>query len=355
MRPASAAVLAASVALSLVIGVREPARGHTTATGIAVVTAQGVEVRYRLTVVLAELPMSAAPDLAAASEGDAAAVERVVATLRQKVHVKVDDAPCRPGRALLSGSRLGDTRLALEIEFHCPRAPGQLTIRDDWFDLFGEHYRTLARIDGPSGVREVAFLPDAREASIDLGRASLTPQGGFFWLGLEHILTGYDHLLFLAALLLGGGGVSVLLKIVTGFTLAHSVALAASVLGLVTVPSRLVEPAIAASIVWVAGENVWRPPARAHRWVVSFGFGLIHGLGFASALTPLTLPPKALALALVGFNVGVEVGQALVILVVLPLGLWLGNRSWQPCLVRALSVMVAIVGAVWFVDRVFFV
>src|SRR5262249_1054413 len=140
MRPASAAALAASVALSLVIGVREPARGHTTATGIAVVTAQGVEVRYRLTVVLAEVPVSAAPGLAAASEGEAAAVERVVATLRQKVQVKVDDAPCRPGRALLSGSRLGDTRLALEIEFHCPRAPGQLAIRDDWFDLFGEHY-----------------------------------------------------------------------------------------------------------------------------------------------------------------------------------------------------------------------
>ena len=355
MRRLCVAAVAASIALGLTVGEPRTAGGHTTATGIAEVTARGAELRYRLTLVLAELPPSAARDLAAAGDGDSAAVERVAAALRDKVQVKVDDAACRPGRALLRGSRLGDSRMTVDIEFHCPTAPGRLAIRDDWFDLFGEHYRTLARIDGPSGVREMAFLPDAREVRIDLGQASLTPQGGFFWLGVEHILTGYDHLLFLAALLLGGGGIAALLKIVTGFTVAHSVTLAASVLGLITVPSRIVEPAIAASIVWVAVENVWLARARAHRWLVSFAFGLVHGLGFASALTPLALPPKSLALALIGFNVGVEAGQALVIVFALPLGFWLHRRSWEPRLVRGLSVAVAVVGAVWFVQRLLIV
>ncbi len=126
-------------------------------------------------------------------------------------------------------------------------------------------------------------------------------------------------------------------------------------LGLVTVPSRVVEPAIAASIVWVAVENAWFGRARASRWLVSFAFGLVHGLGFASVLGALTLPPRNLALALLGFNVGVEAGQILVIALAVPLALWAQRRPWEPRLARGLSVVVAVVGAVWFVERLFFV
>jgi hypothetical protein len=194
-------VFAVPVAVWLAV-VAGPAGAHTTSSGLAELTVTGADLRYRLTLVLVELPAEATPSLAAAGDGQAVAVEQVVKALREKVRVKTDDEACRPGRASLRGSRLGDTRMTLEIEFHCPRAPGRLVIRDDWFDLFGDHYRTLARIDGPHGVREVAFLPDAREARLDLGRVSMAPLG-FFWLGVEHILTGYDHLLFLAALLLG--------------------------------------------------------------------------------------------------------------------------------------------------------
>ena len=355
MRPASAAVLAASVALSLVIGVREPARGHTTATGIAVVTAQGVEVRYRLTVVLAELPMSAAPDLAAASEGDAAAVERVVATLRQKVHVKVDDAPCRPGRALLSGSRLGDTRLALEIEFHCPRAPGQLAIRDDWFDLFGEHYRTLARIDGPSGVREVAFLPDAREASIDLGRASLTPQGGFFWLGLEHILTGYDHLLFLLCLVVPLRGWRQVVSVISVFTVAHSFTLLGSAFHLAPSGSwfpPFVETAIAASIVYMALENIVGVELE-RRVLITALFGLVHGFGFSYGLSEnFQFAGTHLLVSLFAFNVGIELGQLLVLALMLPALALLRRHVLRGRVgIIILSALVAHTAWHWMTDR----
>jgi hypothetical protein len=348
---ARAVALAASTAVWLVT---VPAEAHTMATGLAELTVADADVRYRLTVVLSELPAEAARSLAAAGDGQVAALEQAVTALREKVGVKIDGAACRPGRASLRGSRLGDTRMTLEIDWHCPKSPGRLEIRDDWFDLFGEHYRTLARIDGPHGVQEVAFLPDRREARIDLGPASVASHG-FFRLGVEHILTGYDHLLFLAALLLGGGGALTLLKIVTGFTLAHSLSLAASVLGLVTIPSRVVEPVIAASIVWVALENAWLGRAPARRWLVSFAFGLVHGLGFASALGPLALPAGSLVLALLGFNVGVEAGQILVIALAIPIGLWTRRQPWEPRLARGLSAAVAIIGAIWFVERLFFV
>lgn len=349
----ASAVLAA-VAFG-VVGGAAPAAGHTTSMGLADVRVSGTAVTYRLTLVLTELPEAMARTLAAAVDGREAEVVRTVTALREKVHARAGDAACAPGRARLQGSRLGDARVTLELEFACPRAPARLALRDDWADLFGEHYRTLARVEGPGGVvREAAFLPDAREATFELGAGASSAAGSFMWLGVEHILTGYDHLLFLAALLLGGGGLGGLLKIVTAFTLAHSTTLALAVLGVATVPARIVEPVIAASIAWVAIENVWLGRALARRWLVSFAFGLVHGFGFASALTPLALPRWDLALALVGFNVGVEMGQAAVIVAVLPLGLVLRRHPWRPRLVLGSSLALALVGAVWFVQRLFF-
>ena len=173
----------------------------------------------------------------------------------------------------------------------------------------------------------------------------------FFWLGVEHIVTGYDHLLFLAALLLRGGRFLTLAKLVTAFTLAHSLTLALAVLGLVTVPDRLVEAIIAASITWVALENLALRHVPSRRWVVSFLFGLVHGFGFASALRPLALPPWHLTLALLGFNLGVEAAQGIVIAALLPLLAWLSHCPWQPRFVRVTSVVLAIIGLIWFVQR----
>jgi hypothetical protein len=327
---------------------------HTTATGLAVVTVADATVTYRLTVVLAELPEAPARLLASAADGDRASVERVGEALRTRIGVDAGDAPCRPGRASIQGSRLGDGRATLEAIFRCPAAPARLTLRDNWSDLFGEHYRTLARIEGPGGSRELAFLPDVREATIELAAGRGGPHGSFLRLGVEHILTGYDHLLFLAALLVRGGGLWALLRIVTAFTLAHSVTLALAVLGLVTIPAGVVEPAIAASIVWVALGNVFFRGAPSRRWLVSFVFGLVHGFGFAAALGGLALPPWSLAMALLGFNLGVEAGQGLVIAALLPLLLWMRPRPWEPRVARAISVGLALVGAAWLVERLLF-
>jgi len=330
-----------------------PAQAHTTSTGLATLTVDGRTLTYRLLLVPAELPEEPRRLFATAAEGDRASAEKVVAILRDRLTIRAGEQPCRPGRAVVQGSGVGDGRLSLELSLDCPDA-GQLHIRDDWADVFGNHHQTLARIESPGDIREIAFLSDAREAVVPLGASVPSGRLGFFRLGIEHILTGYDHLLFLAALLLGGGGALTLLKIVTAFTLAHSLTLALATLGLVHVSARLIEPLIAASIVWVAIENVIRGDRAARRWIVSFAFGLIHGLGFAEALQPLALPPWPLARALLGFNLGVETGQALVIALTIPIALWARRASWQARAARIASLAVALVGTLWLVERVFF-
>jgi hydrogenase/urease accessory protein HupE len=340
------------VALAGVL-VAATAHAHTISTALAVLALDGATVTYRLTFVVTELSGAPREAFAAAERGDPAAAARAVELLRDTISVRSEAGPCAAGRASVQGSTLGDSRLTLMLSYHCSRPPARLSIRDDSFDVFGEHHQTLARVETPAGVREAAFSPGAREVSIDLGAAPRRTLA-FVRLGVEHILTGWDHLLFLAALLLGGGGAVALLKIVTAFTIAHSVSLAAAVLGLVHVPERVIESVIAASIAWVAIENVVRRALPVRRWVTSFVFGLVHGLGFASALTPLALPTWGLAGALVGFNVGVEAGQAVVIALVLPASLWLRGREVEPRLRRGLSIGVAAIGSAWFVWRLFF-
>lgn len=326
---------------------------HSTSTGLATLIVEGHALTYRLLLVPAELPEDPRRLFLAAAEGDRPSAEQVVAILRELVTVRADGRPCRPGRALVQGAALGDARLSLELSLDCPGG-GPLLVRDDWADVFGGHHQTLARIETPAGVREVAFGPDAREVEVPRGAAAPSGGLGFFRLGVGHILSGYDHLLFLAALLLGGGGWVTLLKIVTAFTMAHSLTLALAALGLVSISARVVEPLIAASIVWVAVENVVRREGVSRRWIVSFAFGLIHGLGFADALHPLALPAWPLARALLGFNLGVEAGQALVIALTVPLVLWARGATWQASAARVTSLAVALVGAGWLVERLFF-
>lgn len=339
--------------VALAVAHAAPAPAHTMSTGLATLTVDGQTLTYRLLLVPIELPEEARHLFLAAAEGDRVSAEKVVAMLRERVTIRAGERPCRPGRALVQGSGAGDARLSLELWLECP-VSGELRIRDDWADVFGSHHQTLARIEGVGATREVAFLPDAREAVIPLGAAAPAGRLGFFRLGVEHILTGYDHMLFLAALLLGGGGWVSLLKIVTAFTLAHSLTLALAALGLVSVSARVIEPLIAASIVWVALENIFRHEAVSRRWVISFAFGLVHGLGFAEALHPLALPAWPLARALLGFNLGVETGQTLVIALTLPLVLWASGASWQRRAARLASLAVALIGTVWLVERLYF-
>jgi len=184
----------------------------------------------------------------------------------------------------------------------------------------------------------------------------LTGAAGFktlLWEGAVHIATGWDHILFLLALLAIGGSLRYLIAIVTAFTVAHSITLALAYLELVSLDSRLIESAIALSIVYVAAENVWITRTD-RRWILTFVFGLIHGLGFAGFLGDLELPRDQLAMTLFSFNLGVELGQLAVVAVTYPLIHWAARQPWhRRAFVLPLSAAVGLAGAWWFVERAF--
>jgi hydrogenase/urease accessory protein HupE len=174
--------------------------------------------------------------------------------------------------------------------------------------------------------------------------------------GIHHILIGPDHILFLIGLLLLGGGWKALLKIVTAFTIGHSITLSLAALNVVTPPPNIIEPAIALSIVFVGADNLVRGGGRDVRALIALTFGLVHGFGFANVLREFGLPREALGWSLFSFNVGVEIGQLFIVLLVAT-ALAIVRRRSETVGMRvafAGSLIVIAAGTYWFVQRVFF-
>jgi hypothetical protein len=343
-------------ALALVLVSCGPAIAHVTSTGLAVVEVDDGKLSYRLTVVAAELEQEIGRTLLAATEGSSTAAQQIAQAARDRARFSIAGEACVPGRITIRGSTVGDTKVVLEMALSCPKAMGTLAIRDDWQQVFGDHFQTVMTVRRPRQPPiEFAFTEARRDATVELAGTTDTGWLTFILMGMEHILGGLDHLLFLLALLAPARGLWRTVQIVTGFTVAHSVTLSLAALGLVDVPSRIVEPLIAASIVWVAVENLVTPAGLGRRWLVASIFGLIHGLGFAGALTELGLDRDAMVRALIGFNLGVELGQVAFVALVMPLVAWLSRPGRLSRLPQALSVVVAIFGAGWLVERLFFV
>ena len=244
-------------------------------------------------------------------------------------------------------------RLVMQIPV--AEAPASVHVNAVLFPYDGNHRTFLNIYEGDA----------LAQAILDRGKPSFeyfagTRQGAmavvrkFLPSGVHHILIGPDHLLFLIGLLLLGGPLRRLILIVTAFTLAHSVTLALAALDIVVLPDRLVEAVIALSIAFVAAENIFLKPVVSRRWLVSFCFGLVHGFGFSSALRELNLPTHGLVLALFGFNVGVELGQGLVVALALPLMALIRRVGWGQRMVWSSSVAILVVGVVLFVERAFF-
>jgi hypothetical protein len=174
--------------------------------------------------------------------------------------------------------------------------------------------------------------------------------GRMVWLGLEHILGGADHLLFVLALLIRATRLSVMVRVVTAFTVGHSLTLGLAGAGILALPPRLVEIAIATTIAWVAVENALARGGH-HRWLLAGGFGLIHGLGFYGALAERGLGEAGLVGALLGFNLGVEMGQLTVVALAWGPLVWWARRSWYEVSARIGSVVVLVVALGWVVER----
>jgi hydrogenase/urease accessory protein HupE len=219
------------------------------------------------------------------------------------------------------------------------------------------HRQNLTLTD-ESGNLLVNRMLDTKHPSAELALQSLPADerpGGInlLKLGAEHILTGWDHLLFLLALVLVTRSLGEMAKIVTSFTVAHSITLALSGLGVVSLKPELVESVIALSIVYVAVENLVRKDIR-RRWLLTFFFGLVHGFGFASALRELGLGAdgSGIAFPLLTFNLGIELAQLALAAVALPLIAWLRRRPFfVHRLVPVGSCVVALAGGWWFLER----
>jgi len=248
---------------------------------------------------------------------------------------------------------------------HCPGGIASRTV--GVAGLEGTFTDVLVRFETKPGVVSTLRLtPGLTKADLPAIPTSLGVLSTYFQLGIEHILLGTDHLMFVFALLLLIRNWRMLLGAVTAFTLAHSLSLAAATLGWIVVPAPPVEAIIALSIMFLAAELL-RPPGTAphlselYPWAVAFGFGLIHGLGFARALLDVGLPEGDVPLALFAFNLGVEAGQVLFIVAVLATGLFL--RRLYPKLVasvttrgcaglRILACLLGGTAGIWFVARV---
>ena len=271
---------------------------------------------------------------------------------------------------LLVDHHAGYAYAVLPFTTECP-ANGRLTLRYGLlFDLDPSHRGLLTVVNGGQFSTGV-LTPDDAEITLERSPERLGDQvARFLAFGFEHILLGYDHLLFIAVLLVtaalrradgsrwtaidGLGRVLIeTIKTLTAFTVAHAIVLTPAVLGVVNVPARLVEPAVALTIMLAAFDNI-HPILPRLRWQVAFLFGLIHGLSFASVLGPMRLPPLGFALALGSFNIGVEAGQIALALLLVPIAFVLRHESVYCRLIApGVSACALFLAGVWFLDRVF--
>lgn len=300
---------------------------------------------------------------AGAIQGDALAEiflqERAAAATR----FTIDGQPVAAGEAVCDFDEEGNASLRFQVQ-RTPRRT--LEIQSRWLAaLPAGHRQFVSIVKEPSIVLSEQLLSATSDSvKVELAEngaeSAVTKSTGtwpeFVGLGLKHILIGFDHLLFLFSLVIVSRRLVPTVQLITCFTVAHSITLALATFDLVRIPARVVEPLIAASIIFVAVENLTRRDAPKSRpWLV-FGFGLIHGLGFASVLRDLGVgvSPSGVFAPLLAFNLGVELGQLLVVLLVAPLLFWAGQSArFERRLVPVASVLIAGAGAFWLVERLF--
>ena len=243
----------------------------------------------------------------------------------------------------------------------------KLEMKFDIIRQLAPGHRMFLSLLNPAGTTLVDRLLDAKNTSVSIQLESTSETAptepaprtfvDFLKLGVEHIGTGYDHLLFLFGLLIVTRTFKSAFAVITAFTLAHSITLAVATFNVFTLPAKYTEPLIAASIVYVGVENLLRHGDPKNRWMLTFAFGLIHGFGFASVLRDLGVGSNGtgVAMPLLSFNLGVELGQIAVAAIVLPL-IW--KLRTKPIFVErwvtACSVAVALAGSYWFIQRVWF-
>ncbi len=373
---------ARSIAVALLMGVAlgapTPAAAHKASDSyLTIELADGALAgRWDIAIRDADLALDLDADAdGAVTWGELRARERDLASWAlARLTVRSGGEVCELTAPSLAVDRHSDGAYAvLALAGACPA--GAPTVGIDYrllFDIDPQH-RGLVRVGGTAGRTSAALSATAPTVTVSAGGGTFAQALAWLREGVVHIATGYDHVLFLLSLLLpavlirrrvGGRGAWApadgfrpafidVAKIVTAFTLAHSITLTLAALEVVALPSRWVESAIALSVVLAALNNLF-PVVRHGRWIAAFGFGLIHGFGFAGVLAELGLPRDALALSLAAFNVGVEVGQLVIVLAFLPLAYAArATPAYRRYALGAGSALIAVLAAVWFVERAF--
>lgn len=357
--------------LLVLIALAGPAAAHKIGISRGEYRAEGSSLRADITFARPELAM-AVPGLDADGDGTLSDKEvdsgrsALVSTVVAGLQVSAGAERCRGqlDRAELTAN----DGVALHLRYQCDTAPATFRVRWSLLADLSVGHRHLAEVEsvakagvassgaGSAGAPAITQVVYESSPEFEVGaqpaKTSSHVAGSLFLLGIEHILTGFDHLMFLFGVVLVAARLRTIFLAVTAFTLAHSVTLGLATLGFWAPSPGIVEPAIALSIVYVGVEN-WFVKDASRRWMLTFPFGLIHGFGFAGALKEIALPNAQVPMALVSFNLGVETGQLMVLALVLPILFWLRRRPWFARQgVRSASSLVALSGLVWFFQRV---
>jgi hypothetical protein len=340
-------------------GAAGPARAHglsTSYTEISVTSAR-VDVTWLVGAdeVLLHFPVGARTQAQISRDQLEVSIDAVFAFLVEHLAIAADGRQVRAERRAYR-AHPSATFVRFEAALPLERAPAEIGAAADaaFFERFGSQHVNLVKVTGAGGqVQQAALTADRPRSSFVVGYASLLAQcATFARLGIRHIFVGYDHILFLVALIVAGGRLGHLVRLVTAFTAGHSLTLALAALNVVSLPTRVVEGGIALTVAYVAFDN-FLAPAAAQRWILTFLFGLIHGFGFANVLREMTLPGGGLAASLLSFNIGVEIGQVVIAAVLFPAALWLSRQPFRRPVTLAVSAVVFFAGVGWFVQRAF--
>jgi len=304
-------------------------------------------------------PMDADLDAEVSDSEREAAKPKIAQLLAEQLSLNLDGNPLQPNQV---GKVSYDDQNNAQVELLYPAAPKQqLILQSKFLSLLPDGHQQFLVIKGADEkiIAEKMLTKQDDQISVQLSNDGSQTQtsstfSDFFKLGIEHILTGYDHLLFLFALLAVTHKVGPALKIITFFTLAHSITLAAAGLNLLDIPSSIVEPLIAATIIYVGIENIIRGDHPKGRHWLTFGFGLIHGFGFAGVLREMDISSgdTGILFPLLSFNLGIETGQICIAALVLPMIWWLNNKvEIAEKFLKGCSILVSLMGAYWLLER----
>ncbi len=382
-------LLAFSAALPLLT------QAHVTSTGLAHIDLREEAQKLSLALVVNELDPVAREVFTQVASGNPAAAAQVGQWLQGKLILTQGGRDCTWQRIKLEASPADPTRISVQAKINCQFGAPQATLSNRLHEVFGEHYRTIASVTDASGSR-VEYVMDKDKPVANVSSGQRSGRWALFLFGMAHIASGLDHLLFVFVLILGavavvaertgkqkpGDGLRVaaplmrgsvrrsiigslrglmrrLAWLVSAFTLAHSASLALATVQWFHLPSALVEPLIAASIVWVAlvawqDLRAGRPAASAPKsqMAIVFAFGLVHGWAFAEALTALQLHGRDLFWGLLSFNLGVEAAQLLVLLVSVPVLYAMRRNPIGQKVLPWLALASAGSGMVWLVQRI---